>query len=757
MAFFAALNSFNAGELSPRMIGRNDVSQYSSGCRTLQNFLVTPYGAVERRPGTRFAALAKYSDKKVRLIRFVFSSTIAYVCEFGDQYIRFLKDGSPLLDDDGEILELASLYRESELDAIQFVQSADVMTLVHPDHPVMELKRLEFNHFTLTEKEFEYPPVLDPNLDDDHTITPSALTGEVTLTASKDTFTEENIGGFFQLIHTRKSNEISKDFKKDESSPAIEVFGYWTFTTHGTWSGNVTIQRSFDNGTTWADYRTYSSEKDSNTSTSGEEEQKGVLYRLQMRDYTASSTGTLKLCRCLLVNPDFQTTGVVRITGVTDAKTATGTVVSKLGELEATTEWNEGAWSNRRGFPRTISYYEERMIFGGNAYRPQTVWGSKTNDWDNFLIGTLDDDGIEFTIASDTVNTICWLCQHDALVIGTMDSEWTLSASDSSAALTPSNFQVKRQSVYGSKGIAAQMVGDTILFVQRGSRKVREFVFQWEKNGYSSPDMTVLADHITASGIKETALQQLPDSILWCVLNDGTVAALTYERDQQVIGWSRQNTPGKILSCCVLPDGEADKVYWAVRRGPQVCIEEMTPRGFAGVESSWFVDCGVGITGDNIESISGLEHLEGLKVQILADGAVQDPKTVQNGSITLDFPASIVTVGLAYDSLLSPMPIEVELQNGQSVLRKKAIGSLRIRMYDSVGGEIRCGDDNWQQIISRDLLTDNLDEAIRAKDDVAVFNALSGNDYAPVIEIRQSEPLPLNINSIVATYDVVER
>ena len=757
MPIYAALSSFNAGELSPRMIGRNDVSQYSKGCRTLKNFLVTPYGAVERRPGTRFAALAKYPDKNIRLIRFVFSSTIAYVCEFGDRYIRFLKDGTPLLNDDGTVFELPAPYSENELAAIQFVQSADVMTIVHPDHPVMELKRLAVNNFTLTEKEFEYPPVLDPNSDDDHTITPSALEGEITLTASKDTFTDENVGGFFQIIHTRKSNEISQDFKANGVSASIEVFGFWTFTTHGTWSGNITIQRSFDNGNTWADFRTYSSEKDSNTSTSGEEEQKGVLYRLQMRDYAASSSGTLKLCRCLFVNPDFQTTGVVKITAVTDAKHASGTVISKLGELDATTEWNEGAWSVRRGFPRTVSYYEERMIFGGNRFKPQTVWGSKTNDWDNFLIGTLDDDGIEFTIASDTVNTICWMCQHDALVIGTMDSEWTLSASDSAAALTPSNFQVKRQSVYGSKGIAAQMVGDTILFVQRGSRKVREFVFQWEKNGYTSPDMTVLADHITTSGIKETALQQLPDSILWCVLNDGSVAALTYEREQQVIGWSKHDTNGKVISCCVLPDGEADKVYWAVRRGPQVYLEEMTPRGFAGIECSWFVDCGIRIIADSIETVSGLDHLEGFQVQILADGAVQRPKTVENGTVELDAPASLVTIGLPYESLLSPMPIEVELQNGQSILRKKAIGTLRIRMYDSVGGEAKCGSDTYQQIISRDVLSDNLDRAISKKDDVVVFNVLSGNDYTIAIDVRQADPLPLNINSIVAIYDVVER
>ena len=738
------------------MLGRIDVSQYAKGCRVLRNFLVTPYGAAERRPGTKFLCNAKFSDKAIRLVRFVYSSNISYVCEFGDHYIRFFKDDAPVYCDDA-VHELVSPYGVGDLRDIKFVQCADVMTIVHPHYPVQELKRLEVNRFALAEKEYEYPPVLDPNLDDEHTITPSATTGDITLSASKDTFTADNVGGFFQLIHTRQDNEISRDFSADGVSDSIEVYGYWTFTTHGTWSGNLTIQRSFDNGLTWKDYRTYSSANDSNTSTSGEEEEDGVLYRLKMDDYAQSSTGTLKKCRCLLVNPDFVTTGVVKITAVTGPRAASGTVIRKLGGVSATNEWNEGAWSARRGYPRTIAYYEERMMFGGNEYRPQTIWGSKTNDWDNFLVGDRDDSGLEFTLASDTVNAISWMCQHTALVIGTEDSEWTLSASDSSAALTPSNFRVRRQSVYGSASVAAQMVGDVILFVQRGNRKVREFVYAWEKDGYSSPDMTILADHITGSGIAETALQQLPDSILWCVLNNGTVAALTYERDQEVIGWHRHDTDGSVLSCTVIPAGDEDKVYFAAERNGGVRIEVMAPRHSVRPEEAFYVDCGVAFSGTGLTTLSGLDHLEGKTVKILADGAVHRDLVVSGGCVTLDVPAALAAVGLPYESLLSPMPIEIEMQNGQSVLRKKAIGELRIRVYDSIGGKARCGGDDWQRIVSRDVLEDIMDSAITLKNDVVVFNMISGHEMSTNIELLQDDPLPFNVTSIVATYDVAER
>lgn len=756
MAVHAAITSFNAGELSPKMISRSDVSQYAKGCRKLENFVVTPYGAVEKRPGLKFIARAKFQDKPIRLIRFVFSRDTAYVCEFGDMYIRYFRNGAPVLKD-GSVLETVSPYSAHELNNIQFIQSADLMTIVHPDHPVQELKRVSENDFTLTAKEYQYPPVLEPNLDDDFTLTPSAREGDITLTASKDAFTPDNVGGFFQLVHTRKNNEIKYDFTTNGATEPLEVYGFWSFVTRGTWTGTVTIQRSFDNGKTWADFRVYSSAKDSNTSTDGTEDQENVLYRVVMEDYAASGSGTLRLCRVQLVNPDFSTNGIVKITGVTDARTASASVIRKLGDTVETHEWNEGAWSKRRGYPRTIAYYEERMVMGGTAFRPQTIWASKTGDWDNYLLGDRDDDALEFTLASDTVNTICWLCQHNALIIGTVDSEWTLSASDSAAALTPSNFSVKRQSVYGSAGIVGQMIGETILFVQQGARKVREFVFQWEKNGYASPDMTVLADHITASGIRETALQQLPDSILWCVLNNGDVAALTYEREQEVIGWHRHTTHGKFISVCTIPQQDEHQVCFAVQRNNGICIEFMQSRSFDSLDNAFFVDSGICVTGKNITEITGLDHLDNQTVAILADGAERAPQIVRNGKIILDAPANTVIAGLQYVSTVAPMPIETEMQNGLSILRKKSVGTLKVRVYNSVGGKVKCGSGAYQQIISRDVLKDNMDNAITAKDEVVILNVLSGSNDTISIEIQHDIALPFNCSSLVAIYDIGER
>lgn len=751
-SFYLSLNSFNAGELSPKMLGRNDVSQYGKGCEKLLNFFVTPYGSVERRPGTYDCGAAKTSGG-VRLIRFVVSSTISYICEFGNLYVRFWKDGAPV-PATGTRLELSSVYTSSELEEIQFVQSADVMTIVHPAHPVYELRRTAEDTFTLSLKDWEYPPMLDPNNDDNLKLTASGVTGSVTVTASSSLFQAGHVGAYFELIHPRKENEIYKTFQANGTSAPLEVKGFWSFSTHGTWTGNISIERSFDGGTTWIPYRTYSSTNDTNTSTSGEEEEDGVLYHLKMADYSQSSTGTIKACKARFVNPGFMQTGVVKITAVASGTSASATVIKKLGSTDATSEWSEGAFSTLRGFPRSIAYFEERMMFGGTAFKPQTVWGSKTGDWDNFLLGDKDDNGLCFTLASDTINEIGWMCQHNALVIGTADSEWTLSASSSDAALTPTNFQVKRQSVYGTSKIPALMAGETILFVQRGARKVREFVYSWEKEGYNCPDMTILADHITGGGVVETALMQLPDTILWCLLADGTLAALTYEREQEVVGWHRHElAAGQILSIAVVPNGSEDVLYLAAALNGSVRILKMASRG-----ETFFVDYGKMTTGSGISGFTLESYLSEEEIQVVADGATERNYTRDGTTVTLDTAATAsVVYGLGYTSELTTMPLEIETQNGQSLLRKKTVGEIRLRYYNSIGGEAKSGESEWQMIQSRDVITDDMDRAITTKSDVSLLNPMSGYSMVSNVSVRQKEPMPFNLTSIVVTYQVMEQ
>ncbi len=757
MAMFQTICSFNAGELSEKMKARVDVSQYGKGCKTVKNFLVRPYGSVEKRPGTLFVANTKETAKAVRLIPFVFSTDTVYICEFGDNYIRFYRNRA-------FVMELSSIYPAAAVAGIKYVQCADVMYLAHPSYPVQVLKRTSATVFEISTLEWAYPPVLDPNLDDGFTITPSGVSGNITLAASKDLFLAGHKDAYFELIHIRRQNSIDGEFSNsttsggEGTSTTLEVKGFWTFTTHGTWTGNVAIQRSYDNGSTWGDYRVYSSSNDSNVSTSGEEEDSDVLYRIHITGYSQSSTGTIKKCVYKFVNPDFRTTGVVQITAVTDARNASATVIKKLGEAVATNEWNEGAFSGVSGYPCAIAFFEERLFFGGIAKKPQTIWGSKTNDWNNFLDGTKDDDAISFTLASDTVNEIEWLVQHDNLIIGTSDSEWTLGASNKDEALTASNFHCVRQSVYGSAPIAARMAGEVVLFVQRQARKVREFCYSYEKDGFVSPDLTILADHITEGGVVETALTQQPDTLLWCLLSSGTIAALTYERDQEVCGWQRIVTDGAIQSICAVPGTDGDTLYWIVVRNGKRMIEEMAPRTWSDTAHCIYLDSAVVVdNGDDTGTVvSGLNHLEGKTVDILADGYDEYPAVVSGGTVTIPKAAHIICAGLPVESEVSPMPIEFETQNGLSLSRKKRICELRLMVYGSIGGEARSGDCPWQKVISRDVLKDDVDKPISPKTETVRLETHGGYNEETNIEVRHDLPLPFNLAAITAVMQLTE-
>ena len=207
-----------------------------------------------------------------------------------------------------------------------------------------------------------------------------------------------------------------------------------------------------------------------------------------------------------------------------------------------------------------------------------------------------------------------------------------------------------------------------------------------------------------------------------------------------------------------MPDGDTDHVYFAVERNGHVCIEQLAEREYAEIKDAFFVDSGVEKVSETpFDTLEGLEHLEGKTLAILADGAVQQSRTVEDGTIKLKYPAKKVIAGLPYVSELEPMPAEAETENGQTLLRNKIIGEVRVRVYKSVGGELCCGSDQWQKIIARDVLSDDMDRAIHSKDEVVRLNVLSGYSSETSIRIRQTDPLPFNITAIVSLYDIGDK
>ena len=402
------------------------------------------------------------------------------------------------------------------------------------------------------------------------------------------------------------------------------------------------------------------------------------------------------------------------IVSVTSTTVATMNLIAALANTTATTHWRLGAWSETTGYPGAGAFFEQRLYAAATTDQPQTFWASQTADFENMTPDNRDDtnnntveddDALDFTLSADEVNKIIWLSPgEDTLAIGTAGGEWIPTANG--AVITPLDITVRKQTSHGSADIAPVRIGQVVLFVQRAKRKLREFAFRFETDGFVAADMTRLAQHITFGGIEEIAYQQEPESLVWAVRGDGTLLSMTYRREEDVVAWSRHVLGGSfssgqavVESVTTIPgfddddqvvhSGDRDEVWLIVKRtidgGTKRYIEVME-RGFEtghNIEDAYYVDSL--ITYDPLNpttpdaNITGLGHLEGETVSIWADatpsgGALPvDDETVSSGFITISGVYFQAQVGLPYTHTLKTLKIEGGNPAGTAVGRVKKI------------------------------------------------------------------------------------
>jgi hypothetical protein len=489
--------------------------------------------------------------------------------------------------------------------------------------------------------------------------------------------------------------------------------------------------------------------------------------------------------------------GLVRITAVTGTPTnglyttASASVVKALGSTSATSMWNEGAFSAQQGYPNCVGLHESRLIFAGTEKSPNTLWGSVSNDFQNFRKGAFDADSWVFTLASTTGGRINWLVSKTALLIGTSLDEWSLSASESSRPLTATNVQAQAQSQYGSSALPALIVNDTILYVQRMSRKVRELIYTWSSESWISNDITALAEHTTRTEIREIAYQRVPDAVYWFVRGDGQLVSMTYEREQQVVGFARHITDGEFESIATINgiNGE-DEVWVSVKRKINNAfvryIErfQINMRNYldTGDKAKWFfVDSGKkaeptysGGVPVSTSVITGLTHLEDKQVAVWAgvynansgkitygivspvvDPVTNQPSAVNNGQITLQESVCAWVIGLPYTSRLCPMRVDQQLADGTSQSRKMRIPRLNIKIYQSFAGEYSSDQKNWFPMVAR-RTDDNMDDSPPVQNGWTRMYLSSNWQDGVDIFIRQQLPVPLTIAALVPVWEASE-
>ena len=226
------------------------------------------------------------------------------------------------------------------------------------------------------------------------------------------------------------------------------------------------------------------------------------------------------------------------ITSITSTTVAVWEV-KKTITSNSSTNWYLGAWSLATGYPNTVSFFEQRLVFGGSLYYPQTVWASQSAIYDDFDTGTgLAGDAFIYTIAANRVNSIRWLAPARDLIVGTAGGEFKVGR-PTGEPLKPDNVSITQQTTYGGWTTQPIQIGNTILFVQKQRKKIREFTYKFEDDAYAAPDMTLLAEHVTGNGIVDVDYAQEPNSVYWAVREDGILLGMTYQREEDVIAWHR--------------------------------------------------------------------------------------------------------------------------------------------------------------------------------------------------------------------------
>ena len=846
------LTDFSKGELSPRLKGRIDFKGYFQGCETVKNMVVLPQGGLTRRPGTLFADTVKDQARAAHLVPFQFSVTQAYMLEFGHLYIRVYRDRAQVTNelvvtgaaDNGAglirltvastaglyslntatvasvggvpnatgtwvitvisattfdlvgstfaglytsggtasaIVEIPTTYTESELQALEFTQSADTLYICHPLHAPATLGRSSNTNWTLTTLAIKDGPYLPVNTTAT-TLTAGASSGATTLTAS-------SVVGI-----NPTSSSTGRGFLATDVGRIVRIGATWGWALITGWTSttqvNITVQAAVTNG-------------------------------------------------------------------------AAGTV-----STGAETAWRLGKWSDTTGWPWLTTFWQQRLFFVGTNNQPNAIEGSQTGDFPNFAPtksdgSVIDTSALSWIMSDDQVNAARWLsaagsAQAMQLGIGTDGSEHILQAATTAQALTPTSVQAYRETTLGAVAYSnALRIGKAVLFANFSARKIIEWQFNWQVNGYQGTDKTVNSEHITRGGIVDMVYQKNPYGVVWCILDDGSLIGMTYLPEQEVLAWHRHQLGGDYyggppivegVACMPGTGGTFDELWMIVKRTingsvtryievmekyfdaqPQeqaVFMDSslssavvhpaatLTPSAMTGAGTTFTATAGTPFVSGDVGSIirlnggvaivtaftdsthvvgtwysdatnlapstsgnwsmtpqattfSGLTHLPLEDVQILGDGADFGVVTVSAGGVaTLPTgKASFATIGLPMTYQMVTMPFEpIRAAATTTQGRTKTIATLYLRLLESLGCNI------GRKIT--DPMTAAVEHKVEALQTRSAANMIGqppplftglyrlplpgGHDMEGQIEVNGSGPYPLTVLALVATGDVGE-
>ena len=754
--------SFTAGEIAPALQSRADLNKYATGLNLCKNFFIRAQGGVYSRPGLRYIGELDDSTKVGRLIPFSFNTEQTYILVFEDLKMRVVKDGGFVLKtaditgvtqanpavvtatahdfNNGEsvtisgvvgmtelngntytvanatantfelqgvdstsftayvsggtavsdaLFELVTSYTEAQLPRLSFTQSADVMTIVHPDHDPSNLSRLADDDWTLTAINYG------------STVTAPTI---ATIAASGAGF------GTFQRTYVYVVTAVDADGVESLASTKKSLLSNSLTSTGGirlTWGAiaGASYYRVYKEPS--LDASVYGWIGDSNTT-----------------EFT-----------------DFNLAPITSDAPPEDRQPFTGS-------------------DNK---PSAVTYYQQRQVFANTGNEPQATYTTQVNNFSSLRTSNpaRDDDAVTFTIAAQQVNEIRHLLPLDSLILLTSGGEWIMTEGQN-RVLTPSTIGVRPQSYNGASVVPPVVINSTALYLQEKGARLRDLGYEFSSDKYTGNDLSLMSEHLfEGKQITAMAYAAEPYSIVWCVRDDGTMLGMTYQREHQVWGWHQHVTDGTFESVATITEGDRDALYVIVKRninGNDVrYVERLESRESTNAINAFYVDSGLTYDGSPATIITGLDHLEGEVVKILADGYTVPDQTVTSGQIELEREASVVHVGLDYTPVIETLDIDTPTAAQTVKAQSVSVSKVTIEVEGTRGGFVGPRNDDGSDPSMREIKprfdSDNYDAiALRTYKQEVYINPQW--EKGGGVRIEQRDPLPMAVLSIIPQIDI---
>jgi hypothetical protein len=715
--------NFSTGELDPLLRARVDLQQYGNALAKATNVLIQPQGGLRRRPGTKHIlelpnTSTESAGNGVRLVPFQFSVDDSYMLCFTHNRMYVIKNGVVQANINGSGNSyLTTTIGSSIVDDMCWTQSADTLIVVHPDLQPVQIQRTSDTAWTATTVTFDSIPKYAFNIQFDtnigSTLTPSAVSGNITLTASA---TNHDTGA----AQAGTSTTITL---KSTASATDDIYnGMYVTITGGTGAGQVRIIQNYVGSTKVATV----DDPFTTAPTSASNYQITTWTTESVNQYVnASPQGRARITR-------YVSSTVVE--AVTEYPFFNTTVID-AGRWELEHNY-EDVWSSTRGWPRSVTFHEGRLYFGGSKSRPSTVWGSKIGLFFDFVpFESLDDDAVEATLDTNELNVITDIISSRDFQVFTTGGEFFVPQ-QGTEPITPLTFTFKNVSRNGIKpGTRVQSVESGSVYIQRQGKSLNEFLFSDTQLTYITQRISLLSGHLLKGpqriALRRASSTEEADLLLMTNSNDGSMAVFSIMRSQQITSPSEYTTDGEFIDVGV----DVTQIYCVAKR-----VFNGTTRYFVErFQDDLYTDCA--FTGAAAASASGLPHI-GKALDVITDGVPQSDETVSGGgSVTFDRASTVsYEVGLPITVYVKTMPVEIKLQTGSRVSFKKRIVEIAAVLEETQNIVI-----NNQPVAFRLLDNPLLDDPEPTFTGIKRVNGVLGYSREQSIEVSQNLPLKMNL------------